>query len=354
MKNKIYINGIGSISAQDNVGVYEGSVIEYNQNIFPAINPVYKNYIHPGSMRRMSKAVKMGLTAAKIALQEAGVSNPNAIITGTGQGCKQDTEKFLEGMLYQEESLLSPTSFIQSTHNTVGGQIALHLKCTSYNVTYTQNSGSLESALIDAQLIFDEEQGSATVLAGGVDEISPKITSFTYLDGQLKQEEILNTQLYESLSPGTITSEGAHFFALSNQKIPQTYSEIKDVRLFNSKTSEDVLQKICKILEQNDLCAEDIDLVILGNNGDSRYDHYYHQLQKGLFKDIAQVCYKHLVGDYNTVTGYALWLGSRILKKGIVPKMLRVNDVQLKRLKNILIYNHYLGENHSIILLGTP
>lgn len=354
MKSKMYINGMGSISAQKNEEIFKGTIAEYDRNIFKAIDAEYKNYISPMAMRRMSKAVKMGLTAAKIALKEAGISNPDAIITGTGQGCKQDTEKFLEEMLDRDESLLSPTSFIQSTHNTVGGQIALQLKCTSYNVTYTQNSGSLESALIDARLIFDEEQGFVTVLAGGVDEISSTITAFSYLDGQLKQTEILNTRLYDFGTPGTITSEGAHFFALSNQRNSETYSEIRDVSLFNATDVEETVENINLVLEQNNLTNEDIDLVILGNNGDIRYDNYYQHLQKGLFKDTPQLCYKHLVGDYNTVTGYAIWLGSRILKTGYVPKTLRVNTPDPKRLENILIYNHYLGENHSIILLRIP
>ncbi|HSP41103.1 MAG TPA: hypothetical protein VLN46_06680, partial [Gillisia sp.] len=233
-------------------------------------------------------------------------------------------------------------------------QIALQLKCTSYNVTYTQNSGSLESALIDSRLIFDESNDAVTVLAGGVDEISSTITSFSYLDGQLKQNQIRNTRLYESLTPGTITSEGSHFFALSSQKTPETYSEIIDISLFNTDTSEEVLKNILRILKQNGLSVEDVDLVILGNNGDSRFDHYYNQVQNGLFKNTSQICYKHLVGDYNTVTGYATWLGSRILKMGIVPKTLQINNVVSKKPQNILIYNHYLGENHSIILLGTP
>lgn len=354
MKNKIYINGMGSISAQDNEGIFQESVIKYDRNIFTAIDVEYKNYLSPMAMRRMSKAVKMGLTATKMALDESGISMPDAIITGTGQGCKQDTEKFLEEMLEQDEKLLSPTSFIQSTHNTVGGQIALQLKCLAYNVTYSQNSGSLESALIDARLIFDENPDPVTVLAGGVDEISPTITGFSYLDGQLKQTEILNTHLYNSFTPGTITSEGAHFFVLSNLKTQETYSEIIDLDLFYATEVEETVENINRVLVQNKLTAEDLDIVILGNNCDSRYDHIYLHLQNGLFKNTTQLCYKHLVGDYNTVTGYAIWLGSKILKMGFFPKALQVNKVGSKKLRTILIYNHYLGENHSIILLRTP
>ena len=52
---------------------------------------------------------------------------PDAIITGTGLGCLEDTEKFLTAMVTNKEEFLTPTSFIQSTHNTVSAQIALLL-----------------------------------------------------------------------------------------------------------------------------------------------------------------------------------------------------------------------------------
>src|SRR5690606_22806167 len=316
MKNNIYINGMGSISAQDNEMLFTGRVKEYKQNIFPAIDPDYKKFIAPIALRRMSKAVKMGFTAAKMALNESGISVPDAIITGTGQGCKQDTEKFLEEMLEQQENLLSPTSFIQSTHNTVGGQIALNLKCNSYNVTYSQNSGSLESALIDAQLFFEETPGPLSMLSGGVDEISHTITGFLNLDGHLKQEEISGTQLYEYNTPGTITSEGAHFFLLSSEKIQGSYSRLLDVELFNADNSFQVHTRIEEMLKNNNLESKDIDLVISGNNENLRYDNFYEDLKDGFFKSTPQIFYKHLVGDYNTVSGFAIWLGSMILKSG--------------------------------------
>ena len=218
MRNKLYINGIAGISAQAGDAVFSGKINEYQQNIFPAIDENYKEWIPPMMLRRMSKAVKMAIAAGRKSLIDAGIEDPDAIITGTGQGCKQDTGKFLKSMLQQEEGLLTPTSFIQSTHNTVGGQIALNLKCTAYNVTYTQNSASLESALLDARLQFLEDPAMNTVLVGGVDEIDENITPFDYLDGQLKKEQISNLQLFNSNSPGSITSEGAHFFTISDRK----------------------------------------------------------------------------------------------------------------------------------------
>ncbi|HSJ11073.1 MAG TPA: beta-ketoacyl synthase chain length factor [Gillisia sp.] len=353
MNNRMYINGVAGISAQTEEEVFSNTPREYHSNIFPAVTRDYKEFIPVMALRRMSTAVKMGLTAALMALKDAGVETPDAIITGTGQGCKQDTEKFLNEMLDKEEALLAPTSFIQSTHNTIGGQIALNLNCNAYNVTYSQNSASLELALADAILLFTEHPGPANVLVGGVDEISENITSFMFLDGQLKKEEIFNLELLKTQSEGTITSEGAHFFTISSSRNEKSYAELLDTSIFNADNPEKVVAEIVAFLEQNRLSSADVDLVILGNNGDSRFDHFYHFLQNGIFTEKPQVGYKHLVGDYDTVSGYAMWLGCKILKRKEIPKILKLNEQPAQKLNKILLYNQYLGENHSLILLGS-
>ena len=57
---------------------------------------------------------------------------------------------FLRKMIEFEEKMLSPTAFIQSTHNTVGAQIALLLKCHHYNNTIVHRAFSFENALTEA------------------------------------------------------------------------------------------------------------------------------------------------------------------------------------------------------------
>ncbi|WP_037321757.1 beta-ketoacyl synthase chain length factor [Salegentibacter sp. Hel_I_6] len=352
METKIYINGIGNISAQPGDLLSGEPVMVYNENIFPAISPNYKEFINPMALRRMSKAIKMGVYSAKIALRDAKIEIPDAIITGTGEGCKQDTEKFIENMLAQDEKLLTPTSFIQSTHNTIGGQIALYLGCKNYNVTYTQNAVSLETALLDAQMQFSEDPEINSVLVGGVDEISKKITAFRKIDGQLKQVPITNTDLLKEDSPGTITSEGANFFTLSKKANDNSYAEFLDVSIKNTVSPIEINSEVEDFLKSNNLNAKDIDLVILGKNGDNRYDHYYQNLQEQIFKNTLQLGYKHLVGDYDTASGYAIFLAAQILKSGKIPEILTLNNDENKVPKKILIYNQYLGKDHSLILLS--
>lgn len=351
MKIKIFINGIGSISSQESNILFNVKPVILSKNIIPAITPDFKEYIPAMQLRRMSKGIKMGLTAAKIALKDAEVTLPDAILTGTGQGAKVDTERFLREMLDRKEEMLSPTSFIQSTHNTVGGQIALNLKCNGYNMTYSHNSASLESALIDATLFLQEDAEKESVLVGGVDELSDVITSFQKLDGQIKAEDNLKSGLFTTGTPGTIISEGAHFFTLSREKTLASYARLVGIKVFNAEEPGNVKANVEDFLKVIGINAENIDILITGNNGDIRYDHFYDRLKDELFPGTTQIAYKHLVGDYDTVSGYAIAIACRILKEQNIPKILFLKGNLEEKPGKVLIYNNYLGENHSLILL---
>ena len=350
MSKKIYINGISSVSPQSEAIFTDGKIQEYEDNILKALDQDYKSLIKPMMLRRMSKAVKMGIFCSKKALLEAKVEIPDAILVGTGQGCMQDTEKFMSSMLSSEEGLLSPTSFIQSTHNTVGGQIALDLKCKGHNMTFTQNSVSFESALIDAMLQMEDEEVK-NILVGGVDETSNEFTGFQKLDAQIKKENIRNLDLFESGTPGTIISESAAFFSLGSEKTTTAYAKLKDVQIINVLEPSEISLKIEEFLQANAISISEIDVVILGRNGDSRFDNYYDILQNGLFSDKCQLGFKHLVGENNAVSSYAFWLASKVLKEGAVPVAFQLNGLNCQKLKNVLVYNQYLGRNHGLMLL---
>ena len=348
--SKIYINGISTISPQSE-DIFEAWIPQiYQENILTALDQDYKSLIKPMMLRRMSKAVKMALYCSKMALLEAKVEMPDAILVGTGQGCMQDTEKFMINMLNSEEGLLSPTSFIQSTHNTVGGQIALDLKCKGHNMTFTQNSVSFESALLDAMLQMEDEN-IRNILIGGVDETSKEFTGFQKLDGQIKKENISNLELFDSKTSGTIISESAAFFSLASDKTATSYAEFKDVEIINSIEPSGLHSKIDLFLKRNNTLVSEIDAVILGKNGDARFDHYYEELQDGMFSDNCQLGFKHLVGDNNSISAYAFWLASKILKEKKIPEIFKLNTLNCNVPRKVLIYNQYLGRNHGLILL---
>jgi len=135
----------------------------------------------------MAKGVKMGLAASTKALKEANVEVPDAIITGTGMGCIEDSEKFLKALIDNNEEYLTPTNFIQSTHNTVGAQIALGLGCKGYNFTYVNGAVSFESALLDAKLQIENDEEN-TILVGAADETATHSMELFKLINLIKNE----------------------------------------------------------------------------------------------------------------------------------------------------------------------
>lgn len=123
----------------------------------------------PSLRRRMSRMVKMGVLTALECLQDAAI---DAIITATGFGCLTDSEKFLRNLLEQNEELLAPTPFIQSTFNTIGAQIALLCGCHGYNTTFAHRGHSFESALLEASMLLAENPAQR-ILVGAADERTP-------------------------------------------------------------------------------------------------------------------------------------------------------------------------------------
>lgn len=346
-----FINGISCISAQPTTDpdTFLDDIIFYKEAIFRSHDPNYKEYIKPAAMRRMSKSVKMGVTTASIALKDAGVAMPDAIITGTGMGCKQDSEKFLENILYNDEQFLTPTLFIQSTHNTVGGQVALGLGCKAYNVTYVQGAASFETSIMDAQLMLLEKSGK-NILVGGIDEIAKNSTLLHKLDGQVKNEDIDVINLLDSNTLGTVASEGATFMALGT-KSDKSLAKIVNVETISEATPDEIKADIEKFILRQGLSIDAIDAVILGNNGDAKYDDYYRNLQSSIFSNIEQLCYKHLIGDYYVASSFGFWLGCKIFETNRIPAIVKVNEVVAKKYDTVLLYNQYRGKNHSIALL---
>ena len=147
----------------------------------------YKEYISPKEGRRMGKLMKAATLTSLMALREARIECPDAIITATANGMLETSEKFLVDMVDNGEETLSPTLFMQSTHNTIGSAIAIRTQCHGYNITYTQGKDSMKWALRDAERLI--RMGKAkTVLVGCHDESSPLFKSFyEYLNFSIPQ-----------------------------------------------------------------------------------------------------------------------------------------------------------------------
>ncbi|MBE9481231.1 MAG: beta-ketoacyl synthase chain length factor [Bacteroidetes bacterium] len=351
---EIYIKGIGIISPQNtfNNEHFLEEIAEYQDDYLKCIEPDYKKYIKPMLLRRMSRIIKMGIYAAKTSLDDANIDIPDAIITGTGLGCIEDTEKFLFSMITNNEELLPPTPFIQSTHNTISAQIALMLKCHNYNNTYVHRGISFESALLDSMMLL-KENSINNILTGAADEITHNSFLITKRLGHWKNPAISNLKLLDYKTRGSIAGEGAAFFVLTNTDSKHNYAKISSVSTFYKPENYKIIEdNITEFLKNAKIDTNDIDLIIFGINGDTKFDKIYYHLIKNYFENKDFVYYKHLCGEYHTSTSFVLWLSAKILKNQFIPEIIKLNKEPDKPVKNILIYNHYRNINHSLILIS--
>ena len=348
---KAYINGTGCISPQNSIDSewFFDTINPAKGDYFDALEPSYKEFIAPNLLRRMGRAIKMGVAAGNIAIQQAGIEKVDAIITGTGLGCFEDSERFLLAILNNDEQFLTPTSFIQSTHNTVGSQIALIMKCHDYNFTYVHRGFSFESTIQNALMRLEE--GKETILVGGVEEHTP---NFVILNRRAHKFQEANTMpIWKSTTPGIQMSEGTAFFVLNKTKIDKSLASVDGIQtLYKPKSSEEILNKLNNFLKLHNLTLSDIDVTLMGFSDDVNFDAKLKEILPSIEKESVAACYKHLCGEYHTASAFAMWTATKLIEKQKLPKVLAISDKAPTKIKHVLIINQYLGINYSFTLLS--
>lgn len=352
----VYINSAAAISPQDTFWGSSSPGVDFrhlkfnaltDKTYFNAIHPDYKQYINPTALRRMSPIIRMGLATARVCLEKAGLEKPDAILVGSGLGCVRDTAKFLNQVLDNQEVLLNPTAFIQSTHNTVSGQIALLLDCHGHNLTFSQNTLSFENALLEGMMLMDE--GRRYILLGGSDEIV---------------EESYQLMEKNGCVHGPM-GEGSSFFVLSTEGSDKSLARVEALEIQNRKMEPGELKnQTMDFLASRGLQSSDLDFLISGRNGDELNETVHSQVEQ-LFPDEKLLGYKHLVGEYHTASAFAMWLGAQIIAQNQVPAAARLHKAEqgaqnnsgrgaTAPIRHVLLFNENGGRDFSWILLSHP
>jgi 3-oxoacyl-[acyl-carrier-protein] synthase II len=346
----VYIQGIGNISIQntfEHTGFPEP--VWYNESYVRCLDPDFRKFISPIDARRMSKVIKRAIATSKACIAESGIDMPDAIISGTGLGSIDDTEKFLSSMIENDEKFLQPTFFIQSTHNTISSQIAINLKCHGHNNTFVHGGISFECALNEALLLFADNR-IKTALVGGYDEMTPAYFKLLDRIGFWKKDFTNSAELNKSITSGALAGEGSVSVMLSDRKNEKTYAAIEAIEILYQP--ENIETSIIKFLERNRKSTADIDLVLLGINGNAPGDAIYKTIAADLFGTKAHGWYKQLSGEYFTSTGFGLWLAANCIKHKQVPSFVALNSNSPGNLQNLLLVNHYRNKNYSLILFS--
>jgi 3-oxoacyl-[acyl-carrier-protein] synthase II len=332
---KVYIISTGNISPQHSMDVnsfFQSRNVTSN-NFLKALEPDYTRFIDSKMIRRMSRIVKMGVAASTTCLRDAGVEMPAAILTATAYGCLEDSATFLRQMIDFDEQMLSPTAFIQSTHNTVGAQIALLLKCHHYNNTIVHRAFSFENALTEARLLLEE--GISPILVGAIDEITDDRHAILSRFGLYKRDS------------GNIAGEGAAFFLLAKEPGNNYQAILKAVQTYYKP---DIVQEdISKFLFSHEVENERPGLILHSETGNNKAMDKNRQVLTTAFPDTPEFAFTSLCGDFPTSSGFALWFASLLLKEQRAPVWMKGITFPLK---NIFIHRQD-GLHHSFYLISS-
>lgn len=351
-KTHIHINGTACISPQR---TYDNSFLAqptaYTGNVLTCQTPDFKAFIPAAQLRRLSRMLRVGLTTSIICLRNAGIKSPDGIITATGYGFLEDTEKFLREIIERSERQLTPTFFMQGTYNALAGMVGLSLQCTGYNNTYVSKGFALGSALDDAiaQINNDPE---LNMLVGAYDEAASVQYKSVARDGHFKKELINSLELFDHMTPGSLQGEGAAFFLLSGARTANTLCRLVGTHGLFHPDAQELQNELQTFLERHEVSTSDLDLWIGGFSGDVERDQPLAKLADSMLSSIPQARFKHLTGEYCTADGFALWLAAMVLKNQSIPPTVFLKPApNPRRIEKVLMINHYLNRNYTFYLL---
>ena len=310
---KVYIQAAEQISIQTPLSEeWMEQPIVYHEPFVKAVNPAFREYIAPNEARRMGNIMKRAIVTSLKVLKETGINHPDAIITGTSIGSLNYTEKFLDDLVENGEESLSPTYFMQTTHNTVSSTISIFTATHSYNTTYSHGGISFELALKDAWMQLNLGQIS-NALVGGHDEM---VESYY---------ELLRKTGYVGVEGMVPCGECAMSMMLNKQVSPDNLCELAGVSVFRTKSVQNIRKQLEALVENANIKVETIQMVMTGVNGNPENDRLYQPVLDELFPQAEHLQYKQLFGENYTVSALGLYAAAHLMKKQGTPVMLFVN-----------------------------
>jgi len=316
----------------------------HSDGIMKAIEPSYLDFIPASLLRRMGKAVRMGIGAGLPLIKQH--TDIKGIIIGSANGGLEDCIRFLNQIVEYEEGVLTPTNFVNSTPNAVAGVLAVMGEKTGYNSTHTNGSLAFDNVLMDAQLYLESQPKGTELLIGALEEISDYNYNIDEINGFYKKEIVSNEHLIASSTEGSVCGEGATMFVVSNEA-SDALAEIVDQRQICFPDKQELNALVIEFLESNGYSVQDVDAVIFGDAGDGRTDHWYNDLRNELFSSASNLTYKQYCGDYRTSNAFAMYLAIHLLSG-----QSSIYDIKLKASPNlILVYNQFSSARHGFVLL---
>lgn len=305
----IYIKGLAQISIQRPLcddWIQNG--VAHNEAYVRADDPNFRDFLAPLEARRMGRLLKRATVVAETALKEGATTCPDAIFSGTGLGCVESTEKFLETLCREGEHLLSPAHFMQSTHNTISSLIAIRTHCHGANTTFSHKTFSFEQALHEAIMSLRLAE-CCNALVGGYDEVTPSYYTLLRRAGYVGH-------------PQQVACSETAMAALISTEREGAVARLDAFQTGQATQEGESATRLKDFLDNCGISPDDIDAVVTGHNGVANNDARYATLCMTCLPGIPQLPYKQLFGENYTVSALAFYAAARMLQHGTWPTCL--------------------------------
>ena len=300
--SKVFIQAAEQISIQAPLSEeWMTAPVSYDEPMVKAQNPAFRDYMAANEARRMGGLMKRALVTTLKVLKDTGIEHPDAIITGTCLGSLDYTNRFLEFMTENGEEALSPTYFMQSTHNTVGSALAIYTKTHGYNTTYSHGCLSFDLTVADAWMQMQLGKIS-NALVGGQDEMTENYFELMKQAGYVGQEGMVPC------------GEVAMSMLLTTDASADRLAELAGIRISHQPTNAELQQQLDSMLAEAGMTLGDVSAVMTGMNGHHANDRRYEAVVKALFADKPLLDYKKLFGENYTVSALGLYAAAHLVK----------------------------------------
>jgi 3-oxoacyl-[acyl-carrier-protein] synthase II len=282
-----------------------------------------KEFIAPMKMRRMNGLSRLGVAAAKLAVEDCGGAVPSdaGVAMGTAFGPVQTSVEYMQQYVEKGAALAPPQLFAESVANAPGSHIAIEWNLRGFNVTITQRESSALAATMYAATQIAKGSVSAALI-GGVEEANEMLFSVLDRVGALAHAEGDLDEAARPFDPrrnGVLLGEGgAVLVAGAGTRKPYGwlagFGIARDTTASTSDWGDDansVITAMKAAIADADLEIGDIDAVYVSANGSRRGDAVEEHALEQFLPDTPRVATKQLFGEY--AAGGALQIVAALL-----------------------------------------
>jgi 3-oxoacyl-(acyl-carrier-protein) synthase len=143
-----------------------------------SIDALLESRLSPHMLRRTDRLSQMIVTAALLAAEgarwRAGDGLRAGVVVGTGLGCLQRTDQYLDGIVRDGVAHADALTFPDTVDNAPAAHVSLSLECRGPSLTVSQHEISGECAVVLGALLLRRRLVSTVVVAAG-DVASPRL-----------------------------------------------------------------------------------------------------------------------------------------------------------------------------------